>query len=63
MSWNKAGGFIQEVGLVSEHGPTLWDKYDVENFAAEYEKEAVEWMTKFFEAHTFINRVMFVFDD
>jgi hypothetical protein len=66
MDENEVCDYVRENDIVSEDGRgVLWTKKDVLNKKEHqyYNPNAIEWMTKFFEAHPFIERVMVVFDD
>ncbi len=58
--------FIREVGISSnEGGQVYWVKEDVfsKKKIPYYNQQAIEWMQKFFEAHSDIEKIMVVFDN
>jgi hypothetical protein len=46
-----------------EYGPSFWEKKDLMNNPEEYNTEAVKWVSAFFEAHPWIEKMVIVFDN
>lgn len=66
MEWNTTCGYIRKVGITDdEGGRTYWTKESVfdEKKEKHYNKESVQWMRNFFNAHPFMEKIMIVFDD
>lgn len=65
LNWNSICELARDENIFNEEGRTCWTKATLEsdyfkNNCSDFTKE---WMLAFFEAHPFINKVMFVFDD
>jgi hypothetical protein len=64
MEHNKVSDFVRDYDICDgEFGPAYWDKKDLILLSDEYNKEQVEWVGAFFEAHPWIERMMIVFND
>jgi hypothetical protein len=64
MEWNDCCDFVRYHDICNgEFGPAYWCKEDLINEPHEYNKEQVEWVGAFFEAHPWIERMMLVFGD
>ncbi len=65
MEWNETCDFVFEIGIINVSGLSFWQRKDVfdEKLQKQYNPIAIEWMTKFFEAHPFMENIMIVFDD
>ena len=64
MEHNKVCKFVRNYDICDgEFGPAFWDKKDLTNNSDEYNKEQIEWIGAFFEAHPWIERMMIVFDN
>jgi hypothetical protein len=62
---NEAYRIKEEIDVLDyDNGKVLYDRKDVfrENDPF-YSKDKYNWIRWFFEAHPFMNRIMFVFDD
>ncbi len=61
MDWNKVCDYIKDVGITSDEGLAYWSK----EYLLKYPKEdeASKWVSAFFKAHPWIERMMIVFDD
>jgi hypothetical protein len=64
MEHKKVCDFVKDYDICDdEFGPAYWCKEDLINEPYEYNKEQVEWVGAFFEAHPWIERMMIVFND
>jgi hypothetical protein len=63
LSWNKCCDFVRDNNIVSYDGNKVyWVKQDLIDRPEEYNEEQVKWVTAFFEAHPWIEKMMVVFD-
>jgi len=64
MEWNNVCDFVKENNICNgEYGPAFWEKEDLIKKSHEFNEEQVYWVSAFFEAHPWIERMMIVFDD
>jgi hypothetical protein len=64
MDWNECCDFVKEQGITSDDGNKVyWVKQDLLDHPEEYNEEQMKWVTAFFEAHPWIEKMMVVFDD
>ena len=66
MEWNEACNFIRAKGLTSDEGDTVyWTKDDISDPKKKryYNDDQIKWITAFFDAHPWIEKMMVVFDD
>lgn len=64
MDWNKCCDFVRKHNICSrEDGPAFWNKEEVLTEPDDFNEEQVKWISAFFEAHPWIERMMIVFDD
>lgn len=61
MDWNKCCDYVRKYGICDGDGEdvTFWNKDDI----TEYNPEQLKWVTAFFEAHPFIEKMALVFDN
>ena len=63
MEWNNICKYVQQHNIVGmEYGPAFWDK-DILTKPKSYNEHQVKWITAFFEAHPWIDKMFIVFDD
>lgn len=64
LNWNMACDYVRNIGLTSDDGePISWEQNDVYSAdTVEVQPEAIEWMKKFYEAHPFLDKIVFVLD-
>ena len=64
MGWNKCCDFVREQGITSVDGNKVyWVKQDLLDYPEHYNEEQMKWVSAFFEAHPWIEKMMVVFDD
>jgi hypothetical protein len=64
MDWNKCCDFIRDENISGDEGKVLWNKdvFQKKNLKY-YNKNQIKWITAFFDAHPWIEKMMVVFDD
>lgn len=61
MEWNTICDLVRDENVFNEEGRTYYDgKIEKESWNTDF---GVEWINKFYDAHPFMENVMFVFDD
>ena len=64
MEWNECCKFVMNHDIVNGHGATTyWDREELKLLPDSYNNEQLYWIQAFFDTHTWINRMMIVFDD
>ena len=65
MEWNDICDYVRNKGITSDEGMSFWEKHEVEspNATEKFNDEQIYWICKFFAAHSWIEKMMVVFDD
>lgn len=64
MKRNDICNFVRKNNICNgEYGPSFWEKNDLIKNSHEFNEKQVYWISAFFEAHPWIERMMIVFDD
>ena len=65
MNWNKCCNFVRDYNIIGNG--YLRIKWDKNCFVGKnkkyYNEHQIKWITLFFDAHPWIERIMIVFDD
>ena len=61
IGWNECCDYVRDQGITGEEGRAMWTKNGV--FSEREETPAVRWVREWFNAHPWMEKVMFVFDD
>lgn len=63
MDWNKCCRFVRDKHITSGDGDKIyWTKQQLSK-SKSLNEEQIKWISAFFEAHPWIERMMIVFDD
>jgi len=64
MNWEKCFYFVKDKHIVGSAGRIMWDKHCFDGKNKQYyNKHQIKWITLFFDAHPWIERMMVIFDD